>query len=63
MLTVSVLTEVRAETKRFLKRLDDLQRSEKPPSGQDYWGSARTGAVRRASMDLTRALANLRRRR
>lgn len=48
------------EAKRFLDRanmcLDCL-----PPDRYDIWASKESGACRRASMDLTRALADLRR--
>ena len=47
------------EAKRFLARVDDLTKHESPYSGI-YCGSKRTAAVKRASMDLTRALSDLR---
>ena len=61
------------EAERFLKKAKDLRdltiNDEKriktaKEKGEYYWGSnnpKESGAVRRASMDLTRALANLRR--
>lgn len=64
-MTISTSTagRVRAEMARLRQALDDLEMNEAPtvPNGY-YHGSAKTGAVRRASMDLTRALADLRRR-
>lgn len=47
------------EAHRFLERAKELQNEKVSDYGQ-YWASAKTGAVRRASMDLTRALAALR---
>jgi len=59
------------EALRFLQRVKDLKEATKDPDGQyEYEGKihktypsapAESGAVRRASMDLTRALAALRR--
>lgn len=46
------------EAKRFLKRVRDLD--ENPPQ-YEFVGTKETGALRRASMDLTRALADMRR--
>lgn len=47
------------EAQRFLERAKELQKEKVSDYGQ-YWASAKTGAVRRSSMDLTRALADLR---
>jgi hypothetical protein len=47
-----------AEAKRFLKCVRAYE--ENPPT-YDFMGNKETGALRRASMDLTRALADLRR--
>ena len=48
------------EARRFLKAVEDLHKRE---SGEYYYNSPReSGSVKRASMDLTRALADLRRR-
>lgn len=45
------------EAKRFLKKADEYHRVEKI----NEWSSPReAGAMRRASMDLTRALADMR---
>ena len=58
---------VRNEIDRMLKALNKLENNNSPEklggSGVEYYFSAPkyTGAVRRASMDLTRALADLRR--
>ena len=49
-----------AEAERFLDRARELQ-SEQGGAAVYFTGSRFTGATRRASMDLTRALADLRR--
>lgn len=48
------------EAERFLAAANRLREKEGSRSGQFIWGSLESGACRRASMDLTRALANLR---
>ena len=48
----------RAEAARFLKCIRAYE--ENPPQ-YEFVGTKESGAVRRASMDLTRALADLRR--
>jgi hypothetical protein len=57
------LCKAEAEAERFLTALHALQRAQPNPRryGNQYEGGVETGAVRRASMDLTRALADLRR--
>lgn len=54
-----LLQEAKAEALRFLRRVRELEAV--APFMQRYGGGQLTGAVRRASMDLTRALAKLRR--
>jgi hypothetical protein len=60
------LEAVKAEMIRLQKTIYDLERMGeymKQGAKEEYFRSPKhTGAVRRASMDLTRALANLRRR-
>jgi hypothetical protein len=51
------INQVKTEMKRLIKRIDALSGSEVAC----FAPSAETGAIRRASMDLTRALADLRR--
>ncbi len=46
------------EAKRFLARVADYKAN---PPHYEFAGNKETGALRRASMDLTRALADLRR--
>uniref|UniRef100_A0A6M3KMF5 Uncharacterized protein n=1 Tax=viral metagenome TaxID=1070528 RepID=A0A6M3KMF5_9ZZZZ len=53
---------------RFCRAIDDLFSREETEAKRDFpsrvsalYGSRESGAVRRASMDLTRALAKLRR--
>lgn len=48
------------EANRFLQKATALHEL-KTHSGQYYYPSKETGAVKRSSMDLTRALADLRR--
>lgn len=48
-----------AEAKRFLSAVKKLEAAEKESGG--YCNPRESGAARRASMDLTRALADLRR--
>ncbi len=58
-MTVTGLVAAMAEAERFLRLARDLQADGE--KGHDtFWASKRSGAVRRASMDLTRALAELR---
>ncbi len=47
------------EARRFLQKATELYEL-KIHSGQYYYASKESGAVKRASMDLTRALADLR---
>ena len=52
-----------AEAERFLARAHALlivDNQTEPADRSVYYGSKETGALRRASMDLTRALADLR---
>lgn len=57
-----VVKEVRAEMSRLSERLDDIETKWKEDTGREYsWHHPReSGAVKRASMDLTRSLAKLR---
>jgi hypothetical protein len=55
--TVSVAI---AEAKRFLKRAAIIRFSELEHGGRYISRSKETGALRRASMELTRALAEMR---
>ena len=50
-----------SEAQRFLDLAKDLHMQSAHIDWIDIQGTARSGAVRRASMDLTRALADLRR--
>lgn len=52
------LAEAVAEAKRFLGRAEERKECAKT---HDHYQCAAAGAVRRASMDLTRALSKLRR--
>ncbi|MDB5412106.1 MAG: hypothetical protein JWR10_441 [Rubritepida sp.] len=52
------LDAAEAEAKRFLKRLADLRAARKADPGTH---PRESGAMKRASLDLTRALADVRR--
>lgn len=55
------IQEAREEALRFLARVAELEKVFKSsPIISNWGGCAQSGAVRRASMDLTRALAKLR---
>ena len=57
------IKEAKAEAKRFLQRVAEweAQQGRKDDFGHRIDTPKESGAVRRASMDLTRALAKLRR--
>ena len=57
MVTVEKAKAVKEEMARLSKAIDAWLRL---PESQRMWGRNESGAVFRASMDLTRALANLR---
>lgn len=59
-MTEAAIIEAKTEAERFLKRVEALMNDpyDWPRVAN---GSSRTGAVKRASMDLTRALAKMRR--
>lgn len=66
---IAAIIEARAEAQRFLERVKDLEGALRVPletvshGGRNIYNyPALTGALRRASMDLTRALAAMRRR-
>ena len=56
----ATLRKAEQEAKRFLEAAK-VMRAELPRDGYPIVGTRNSGAVRRASMDLTRALADLRR--
>ncbi|HVQ45141.1 MAG TPA: hypothetical protein VMT30_09380 [Candidatus Saccharimonadia bacterium] len=58
-MNTKVIAEARAEAERFLRRLNEMDACTKHRSSYDACPSR--AAVKRASLDLTRALANLRR--
>jgi len=59
-MTVTKLVAAMAEAERFLRLARELQDDGRKTFGGSFWPSRKSGAVRRASMDLTRALAELR---
>jgi hypothetical protein len=60
MLTPETLKKAKEEAERFLERLTAYQSKVQNDSWAQY-GCAESGALKRSSMDLTRALAELRR--
>ncbi len=58
-MTKAKLNKTKRLAEEFLKASIDLEKSE--PGTDCWWGSKYTAAVKRKSMDLTRALADLRR--
>ena len=55
------ITEAVREAKRFIEKHKKFAESlTQSQSGYAYFGSKESGALRRASMDLTRALAEMR---
>lgn len=60
-MTIENIKRAQAEAKRFLERVDDLIFQINEPIGLVWRPSKESGALRRASMDLTRALAEMRR--
>lgn len=63
-MNIHKLDEAMAEARRFIERGEALQKAMTPsksPAGYDYLPPKECGAVKRASMDLTRALADMRR--
>ena len=65
-MTKRTLREAKSEAKRFLRKVDSLEKrfieANGPYESHTYLltGCAESGAVKRSSMDLTRALAELR---
>jgi hypothetical protein len=56
------LKEAVEEAKRFLKKCDELKKKATERGDRSFYSLPReNGAVRRASLDLSRALANYRR--
>lgn len=59
-MTTDTLGTAIQEAERFLVAARRLRQREGTKPGQFIWGSIDSGACRRASMDLTRALAAMR---
>lgn len=60
------IEKVEEEIKRFQERVKELREAKARMRSSEYngcsvWNPKQSGAVRRASLDLTRALADLRR--
>jgi hypothetical protein len=60
MTKMSILEAVN-EAERFLKRAQDLMLTPSYKAYPELWPSRESAALRRASLDLTRALAAMRR--
>lgn len=59
---IQKVVDVKGEVRRFMNAIEALDKANPKAAsvGNFYYDYKRTGAVRRASMDLTRALAELR---
>lgn len=62
-MTKEKIEAVKVEMKRLAARINELEAKQKAEANEKYpsLNPRQTGAVRRASMDLTRALSDLRR--
>jgi len=63
-MTLDGIAAAKKAAKEFLKRVDDVRETAGDLakfSNCSLYGTKQTGALRRASMDLTRALADMRR--
>lgn len=58
-MNLTAIQQAKAEALRFLKRVNALEQN-KPSHNAVSFGSKHTGAIRRASMDLSRTLAEMR---
>ncbi len=58
-MTLGKIEAVKVEMARLKKAITEMEEVATLSHGS-FWGPKETGAVRRASMDLTRALANMR---
>lgn len=59
-MNLGTVNEAIAEARRFIKRAEDWKRAEAEKAKTYYSNPKESGAVRRASMDLARALATMR---
>ena len=59
-MTKEKLKTAKEEARRFLDRVEKLEKTEGGLDRAYFYAPKQSGAVRRASMDLTRALAELR---
>ena len=60
-MNTKTLKAAKAEAKRFLDAVSAFEKAEAEKAEHYYSTPRQSGAVKRASMDLTRALADLRR--
>ena len=59
-MTEAKVKAAEAEARRFLERAAAWRKAEKERQTYGYGGSKESGALRRASLDLTRSLAEMR---
>ena len=59
-MNIDTLKTAKAEAKRFLEKVKELEVRVKKDGHFAWYGCAESGAVRRASMDLSRSLSALR---
>lgn len=59
-MNLTTLKLAKAEALRFVKKVNALEQDANVNHIGYFFGSKHTGAVKRASMDLTRSLADLR---
>lgn len=59
-MNIAAIKQAKAEALRFIQRVNALEQSKPSCIGNYLDGSKHTGAVKRASMDLTRSLSELR---
>ena len=60
-MNITNLKHAKSEALRFVKSINALELAKPTQYGESLWASKHTGAVKRASMDLTRVLSDLRR--
>ena len=60
-MTFEEIQKAESEARRFLEKVEEYYQTNPSKEGYILVGTKETGAVRRASMDLTRQLAKMRR--
>lgn len=59
-MTIENIKRAQVEARKFLERVEDVRKMEERGDFLEWKGSKQTSALRRTSMDLTRALAEMR---